>query len=1034
MFKNLSIFLLCILGLYSSIGYSQTNIIEGKVKDVTGVPLPGVNIVLKGTTTGALSDFDGKYSIGAPGDGTLVFSMMGFATKEIDVNGRSTVNVVLQEDVESLEEVVVTALGIKKSTKALGYSLTEVGGEEVSAIKQTNAINSLQGKVAGVNITQNATGAAGSSRVVIRGSSSLTQENQPLYVVDGIPISNDNNGSAGEWGGTDGGDGISSINPDDIASISVLKGGAASALYGSRAANGVIILTTKKGKEQKGLGVTLSSAVTFDRVDTSLQDLQTTYGQGRRGEKPGNQEEALEIGFSSWGSRLDGTAVPQWDGVARPYSYIGNNLDHFYRTGTTFINTVALANASETLNYRFSASDLSNEDVMPNAGLNRKTFSLNVGSVMAKKLTTNVNVKYIRESVTNRPRLSDAPGNANYTLMNLSPNVDVRLMNPGVNSDLTERQITQNVYTQNPYFSAYHFRNEDVKNRIIASSSIRYDITDWLYTLARVGVDHYTIKKTEVEPWGTAYKPLGGMTEREIRYSQIDSDLMLGVDKTFGEKINLVSFAGINSNQIEREDLSLSGNDFIVPGLEDIGNTNNQSRNRTYNKRKIGSVYGSVELSYDNLAFLTFTGRNDWFSTLSFPGKTTPNNDFYSSVSGSVILSDLFPLPETVNFLKLRGGYSQVAGGASDAYQLALTYEIFGQGHLGQPLGKITNGTVPNFGLVPFSKTETEVGLDARLFNNRLSFDVAYYKNNTTNDIVFVSTSVFSGYDRAIANIGEIENKGIEFLVSGTPVKTNNFLWKTAVNGAHNKGIVLATNEVDGEISLGQPRSQNVEIKQVVGQPQGVIVGVSYERDEQGAIIYDIDSDGVPLAREGERKILGEGVPPLTLGWSNTINYKDFSLSFLIDGKFGGQIFSGTNTVTYTNGLHKATLEGRENGLSVSGIDGATGAPFTRTVSPEFLGRYYSRVGRIAEQFVEDADFIKFRQVSLSYSLPNRYLEKTFINKVNVSFIASNLFYLMRNVDNIDPEAAYNVGNAQGLEYFGVPSTRSYGMSLQVTF
>ena len=244
----------------------------------------------------------------------------------------------------------------------------------------------------------------------------------------------------------------------------------------------------------------------------------------------------------------------------------------------------------------------------------------------------------------------------------------------------------------------------------------------------------------------------------------------------------------------------------------------------------------------------------------------------------------------------------------------------------------------------------------------------------------------------------------------------------------------MATNEVDGEISLGQPRSQNVEIKQVVGQPQGVIVGVSYERDEQGAIIYDIDSDGVPLAREGERKILGEGVPPLTLGWSNTINYKDFSLSFLIDGKFGGQIFSGTNTVTYTNGLHKTTLEGRENGLSVSGIDGATGAPFTRTVSPEFLGRYYSRVGRIAEQFVEDADFIKFRQVSLSYSLPNRYLEKTFINKVNVSFIASNLFYLMRSVDNIDPEAAYNVGNAQGLEYFGVPSTRSYGMSLQVTF
>jgi TonB-linked SusC/RagA family outer membrane protein len=473
------LFLICIFSFQSF--YAQTTV-SGKITDaLDGQPLPGVNVIVKGTSHGVSSDFDGNYSIELDDSNVvLVFSFIGYSDKEISVNGRSVINVKMEQSAESLDEVVVTALGIKKETKALGYSLTELKGDEMSKIPETNAINALQGKVAGVNITQNATGAAGSSRVVIRGASSLTGNNQPLYVVDGIPISNENNGSAGMWGGSDGGDGISSINSQDIASISVLKGGAASALYGSRASNGVIIVTTKSGKGQEGFGVEFNTSYTFDKVDTSLQDFQTSYGQGRRGAKPSSQEEAFDIGLSSWGPKLDGTDVVQWDGEMRPYSYVGSNVDRFYRTGSTFINTLALSNSKENLTYRFSATDLSNDDVMPNSGLNRKTFSVSVTSKMAEKLTSTVNAQYIIENVNNRPRLSDAPGNANYTVAMLSPNVDVRTMEPGTNPDGSERRYSSNVYSQNPYFAAYNFRNEDTKNRIIANTTLKYDITDWL--------------------------------------------------------------------------------------------------------------------------------------------------------------------------------------------------------------------------------------------------------------------------------------------------------------------------------------------------------------------------------------------------------------------------------------------------------------------------------------------------------------------------------------------------------------------------
>ncbi len=1027
------LFIVCIINTYSV--HAQSTIIKGTVSDTDGITLPGVSVIVKGTTIGASTDMDGKYSLKVPNSNAVLnFSFLGYTTKSVSVNGKNVINVTLEESAESLDEIVVTALGIKKSTKSLGYSITEVKGESMSLVKETNAINALQGKVAGVSITGNATGAAGSSRVIIRGNTSLTGDNQPLYVIDGIPIGNDNNGSAGMWGGSDGGDGISSVNPDDVESVSVLKGGAAAALYGSRASNGVILITTKSGKGQKGLGVEFSSSTTFDEVNTSLQDFQKQYGQGTLGAKPASEGMAFDNPTSSWGAKLDGSSVVNWDGVSRPYSYVGNNVDKFYNRGTTFINTVAISNGNEAMNFRFSASDLSNKDIVPNSEINRKSFSLNLGATLAEKLTLSTNVKYVREKANNRPRLSDAPGNANYSVAVLPANVDVTTMNPGANLDGTERGTSTNVYSTNPYWAAYNFRNEDQKNRVIASASLRYDLLDWLFITGRAGIDDYTRKSTSIEPWGTAYKKEGGMNEEEKRYTQTDSDIMIGINKELSEKFATNSFIGASNNTQIREQLKLNGDRFIVSNLETVKNTKDQSTEYGFNKQKMNSVYGSFELSYDKLAYVTFTARNDWFSTLSAPGKTTPNNDLYTSINTSVILSQVFEMPEWVNFAKFRAGYSQLAGGAPNPYSLGLTYGIFGQGHNGQPLGEISNGSIPNEGLVPYNVEELEFGVDGRFFGGRLSVDLAYYDKTTTKDIVNVSASQTSGYGSSIANLGEISNSGFEMLISGTPIKTENFSWNTTFNFAVNNSKVVSTNDTDSDINLGQARSGNVQVSHIVGQPYGVIYGRSYERDTNGTIVYEIDSDGVPRAKEGANKQLGEGVPPYSMGFSNSFSYKDFNLSFLIDAKFGGQIYSGTNAGAVGRGQHKMTLEGRENGLSVSGIDAATGQSFTTTVQPKDLATYWGRISGIAEEFVEDADYIKFRQLSLGYNVPNSVLDKTFLSSATISVIGRNLFYIKRTVDNIDPEAAYNSGNAQGLEYYGLPSTRSYGVSLNVKF
>ena len=1011
--------------------------ISGTVTDENGVPLPGATVLVQGTSNGVSTDFDGNYSISASQGDTLVFSFVGYSSQSVVVGSSSTVNVSLEPD-NALEEVVVTALGVQRNTKALGYSVTNVEGDEISANPSTNAINALQGKVAGVNITGSAMGAKGSSRVVIRGSSSLTGNNQPLYVVDGITINNNNLGAAGMWGGTDFGDGISSINPDDVASVTVLKGGAAAALYGSRASNGVILITTKNGLGSEGLGIEINSTTQFDMLNTSLWDTQTTYGAGSLGAAPSNSTSAMDNMWSAWGAKMSGQLVPQFDGVSRPYVY-SDNKDKFYRTGTTLSNTISFSTGNENGNTRFSITNLDNDDISPNSTLDRNQLSVNTTQRLGDNLKVDANLKYMLEDQSGNPRLSDGPGNANWIVNNYAPSMDVNWAKgpngDGRNDDLTEYRATPSIYIQNPWFAQNYYVNDAEKERFIGSINARLDLTDFLYIRGRVGTDRYDLFRTNSEPYGTGYIPKGQITHYALQFKQFDADFFLGTDNlALTDQVSLTAFVGVGSNIVESQSMSQRGNEFIVPGLVSINNTKSKSTGYGYSKKQINSAYGSAEFGYNDWAYLTVTARNDWFSTLSLAGKNAPNNDLYTSATLSLVLSDAMDLGD-ISFLKLRAGYSQVAGGADSPYRLNLTYGIVGQGHLGASLGQINGGQIPNTEITPFEKNETEFGFDIRALDNRLSLDATYYDNETVGDIVGVSASATSGYGSALANLGEINNSGVELLLKYKPVVTDDFAMEVSLNYTNNESKVVATNDTGGNISLDEPRDRNLRVTHIVGEKYGALFGTSFQRDSQGRIVHET-SRGYPVpVIVNNRKILGFGVPPQQIGIGASFRYKDFNAGFLIEGKSGGQIYSGTNNRLIGYGLHKMTVPagGREAGMVPDGVL-EDGSVITTSLDYAQQQAYWGRYNDAAEAGIRDSDYMRLRQLNIGYTIPSSVLEGTFIQSASVSLIGKNLFFLSNDVENVDPESAYNSNNSQGLEFSGMPVPRTIGFNVNLKF
>lgn len=984
--------------------------IRGRITSAEGQPLAGVSIRVKGTSRGTTTNSNGEFSIEASRGETLVASYVGFAAREFVIGESQNIAITLSATDGEMSEVVVTALGIRKERKALGYSVTEVKGSELTQAREINVANSLVGKVAGVNVNSVSGGPASSTNIIIRGVSSLSGNNQPLYVVNGVPITNDIRGNDGGQytNAPDLGDGISNINPDDIETISVLKGAAASALYGSRAKAGVILITTKSGTGRGTIEFN-SNYVAEQIINTT--DWQYIYGHGANGAKPTTQAAAFDAGNSSWGARLDGSSVIQFDGVMRPYVAQKNNLKNFYRTGNTFTNTLSFSRGYEGGAFRFSASYLDNNSTVPNSGLNRYNFNFSGNFTVVKGLTIDARANFINDNAKNRPILADGAGNANFQAMFLPTSIDINTLKPGTKADGSELQFTNNTFATNPWFASYNFINNTLRNRLIGSIASRYTFPNGLFAQVRVGRDFINDRYTTVVPTGTAYYNQAGrhLGERYSRISELNADFLIGKSFEFNNGFSITPNVGGNLMKARVESTEEGGTNFAVPYVYNINNIQNKSITYTDFRKEIQSLYGTLEANIKDLLYLNFSGRTDWFSTLA------PSDDlsiFYPSVSASFIFSEIWK-PTWVSFGKIRAGWANVGGGEIMPYSTLLNYGLFSQQLNGMPLGNITNASVPNSGLRPSNASELEIGTELRLFNSRLNVDLTWYNKKSKNEILVAPASNTSGYTGAVLNIGELQNKGIELLLSGQVFKARNFSWTSSFNASKNDNKVVSLAAEQAELGIATSRTAVGFTRQVVGLPANQIMAFDYRYDANGKIVTA--ANGVP--ERGELEAWGSAYHKYTAGFNNEFTFKGINFSFLIDGKFGGKVFSATDYYGYFFGLHKATLENREGTFG------------TNTTAQNY---YTNLVNNVSKLFVYDASFIKFRQFTLGYSFP----ASLFGNKIKgatLSLVGRNLFIIMKKTDNIDPEASYS-GISQGLELGGVPPVRSYGLNLNLKF
>lgn len=1046
--------------------------------------MPGVNIVAKGTSSGTTTDAGGQYKFTVSNNTVLVFSFIGFVTQEVAVGNQSTIDVTLAEDVTSLTEVVVTALGIARDKKALQYSVTDVKGDNFTQARENNLGAQLAGRVAGVNVTKPASGPAGSTRIVIRGNKTIGGQNQPLYVIDGVPMDNQSFGSAGIWGGRDEGDGLNSLNPDDIESITVLKGGAASALYGSRGGYGVVNIVTKKGAARKGLGIEVNSNYVFEKF-IDLRELQKTNGAGVYVDntndgisngvatKPGTLQQAFDWADDGWGPKMDGSSVLQFDGVSRPYSYTGDNWKRFYQTGSTLTNSFALNGGSDKQTFRFSAADLRNQGILPNTAFNRTNLTISTTGRYADKLTLNAKVMYSNEYAKNRPVLSDSPGNAPQALWHMANNINVLdlygdpqkpgAIPQGVDPALLliyaqggstpkfagqEWLPAANNWGQNPYWSTQQFINNDTRNRFNTSAQLRYDITSFLYASGRIAMDYFTRVDDSLTPEGTGYDLVGSRSQQRLENREINMEGILGFNKKFG-KINVDGFVGYNRMRRRYEATSANGAGFNVQFFNSLANTKSRNFNYNFNQTGINSVFASAQVDYNGIIYLTATTRTDWFSVLN----PAYNKITYPSVGASFVFSDAISgLPAWLSFGKVRASWARTGLANIGAYNSQLTYSLYGFQHLGYSLGSFsqamgTGGAIPNPTLRPATSEEIEAGLDVRLFSNRIGLDFTFYSQRTFDDIIGQTISSATGFGSTNVNIGELQNRGVEIMLTGTPVK-GNITWDISLNMARNKNKVISLlpglTEIIPNSFDAEPRTRNVFVKQIVGQPFGTITGRVQQVDPNGNLIFN--ANGSPLASDNYVPI-GCGLSNWTGGLNNSFTYKGINLSFLIDFRLGGDIFSGTNNRLTQWGMSEQSLIGREGEtpIHIKGVTRSGSAPnyiyteVDRDLTPHEARNYWNNVGgettAISSMFVYDASFAKFRQLTLGYSLPSKLLTKTPFQKVTVAFVGRNLAILFKNIPNVDPESAYSSqSGAQGLEYFALPTTRSYGFNVNLGF
>jgi TonB-linked SusC/RagA family outer membrane protein len=1014
----------------------QQKVVTGKITDNRGGPVPGANVSLKGTLTGTIADGQGKYSITVPDlNSTLVFSFIGYTSQEIAVSGRSTVDVILTEETTVLNEVVVTALGIKKEAKKLGYSTATVNSDYLTTERTTNVGNSLQGKVAGLNVSAPAGGPGGSSKIRIRGQSSFGANNSPLIIVNGVPINNsaisaggaNGNGTGNPTGGSsDQGDGLQSINQDDIESVTVLKGAAAAALYGFRAKDGAIIITTKSGSGKPGIGIELNSNFQADQA-LDYTDFQYEYGQGENGVRPTTVAEAQSSGVHSFGEKFDGAMTPQFDGSNQPYLPNKDRIKDFYRTGYSFTNSVALTGNNDKGNFRLSFANTDANAIVPNSDYHKKIINFGLNYKLIPKLTLQMNFNYSNEFNHNPPQIGIQDMNANSTIYTMANSIDVDwLRKTYMDANGNEQPLARFTNRNNPYWVALK-RFENVKrDRIFGNVTLRYQVLKWLYVQGRVGQDYFSRPYDYDRPTGTrsiaaAASGFNGYYYQDnTTFRELNMDFLVGANKTFGNFGIDATFGGNQMRQIN-ENIGTSVTNFYVRDLYTIGNGQTKNPFYNYSKKYVNSIYGSVELSYKNFLYLNATARNDWFSTLN----PNSNNYLYPSASLSYIVSESVDLPDWLNYAKVRASYAEV-GGDTNPYSNNLYYSVNSNQFNGTALGSVSSAVSPNPNLRPLKVKETEFGLEVRTLDSRVNLDVSVYRKNTVDEILKVDISNASGYSQTLVNVGKLNNKGVELLLTLVPVRNENFSWESGFNVSYNVSRVdaLANNQQRFDVGTGEFFGF---VSHEVGMPLASLRGFDYKRDADGKIIT---VNG--LFQQGNIVTFGSAIPKYVGGWLNTFNYKHIRVFTQIDFKAGYKIMSNSNLNFLREGLSKQSLVGRESGVVFDAVN-TDGTPNTTSVpAQQFYTQYRST--NIATPFIYDGSFIRWRSLSIGYDL-SRFVSKASIREMTLSAVCNNVLMIKKSVDNLDPEAQVSTSdNLQGIETHTLPTTRSFGFNLNIKF
>ena len=1082
--KRIHLFLLALaIGVIQ--GAAQVTTVRGIVTtEEDGEPVIGASVIVKGTALGTVTDVNGRFELsGLPPSATrLLISYISLMAKEVAIAPQ--VSVTLKSDTHLLDEVVVTALGISREKKALGYTAQEVKQDALVQGKDNNLLNSLSGKIAGVRIT-NTQGDVGSSRIVIRGETSIAGENQPLFIVDGIPV--DNSQLNARSSGRDFKNAIADLNPEDIKTLTVLKGPNAAALYGARAAHGAIVITTKGGdKRQKGIGITLHSSTQVSFVAT-LPEFQNLFGQGAGGRfsyvdgKGAGVNDGVD---ESWGPRLDiGLLIPQFDSpldadgnrVATPWVSHPNNVRDYFRMGISTNNGISVARGDDKYQFRVGYNYEKQVSIVPDAGTNKTNISLNTDYHLAKWIVVGATANYI---VYTAPSLPGSATPSGSNVRSNSPMLQFLWFGRQVDTNSLKADYTRNwnsSYYDNPFWSASYNTQSQERHRLIGDLHAEFRLTDGLNVRFRTSTDWYNDRRKSKVKWGSAGagSPYGSYAEDAYTVKENNTEVLATYIKQLNKNWGIDALLGFNVRNKQYENNYQAAPRLAVADLYTLTNSRDPliSSNDFYRLRQYG-LYGSIQLDYRRWAFLNITGRNDWSSTLPVDN----NSYFYPSVTASVLLSEAFGWrSKAVNYLKIRGGWSQV-GADANPYQLATVFTSE-TAFNGNPLqSSSTIGMNPN--LKPEKTSSIEAGFEAAFWDNRLYLDFTYYKTDSRNQILKLATTAASGYTSQVRNAGHIRNRGYEIQLGAVPIQTSKgFRWNLDLNyGANSSKVVKLDDE--GLITSYQLYSSGIQILASVGEAYGTLFGTSYVRDANGNVV--VDANGLPKIST-TNKTLGKFTPDWTGGISNTFSYRSLSLSFLIDASGGGSIFSNTNKTGKYTGVLANTLSGRDaehgglwyytaamgnnvrlpespsysvssDGLYYAQVNGQStrvyqankyiiahaisygtesGSKNEEVVSAE---KYYHRIYSIAEANVYDASYVKLREVALSYRLPRLWTQKLHLQEASVTLTGRNLWTIYKSVPNIDPESALTTGNAQGVEAYSLPTTRSFGVNLSVKF